>query len=384
MIYDDTVTRITGDRTGVVRMENPFLNRAADGSDYLTPSSSINRVRLAKLPVYGVDDEIEGLTVKEFFSAKLIRKEIKKNADALHIDLDCDEKKLPRRLAQKSEDESDVSGSRLATDIIRKFGGRLGLLLLALKLGESENRAARADWTDAHWEYLAGIEDIVLVGGLASGRFGEIMKARVNEVFALKGVRPYNILLYNNASQVAVLGCASCIKERDGAFVVMDFGQTGIKRSCVIKSGGEIAKVKTFETLPSILMEWETPDCEERLRQAKELHGYLTDAVGRTFDEAKLAAKAEPGGEVVISVASYTVNGALDESRGGYAKLCALGKNYAELLSEELSGRLRRSVSVRLIHDGTAVALNFRDRKNTLCLSVGSYFGVGFPDTRTV
>lgn len=366
-------------------MENPFLNRAKtpNGSDYLTPMCSVNKIRLAKLPLRGIDDSIEGLTVKEFFSAKLIAETVKRDAAQLHIDLDgVNEKKLPRKLAEKACDESDSSGRALALSIIRRFGDRLGLLLLALRLGERENRDARPDWTDAHWAYWAQVQDIILVGGLASGTFGKLLRERVRYIFELAGAQPYEIHLYENASEVAVLGCAGCIKEESGVFVVMDFGQTGIKRSYIVKSGGEITEVKKLEPYPSQFMDWEMPDDAEKLRQAKALHKYLATAVENAYSEAKRQTQTEPSGDILISIASYTVDGALNSSRGGYAKLCALGSSYAEILSEELSGRLRREVRVRLIHDGTAVALNFRERENTVCLSVGSYFGIGFPETR--
>ena len=366
-------------------MENPFLHKAkAPGSsDYLTSDCSVNRIRLVKLPVRGVDDEIEGLTVKEFFSAKLVSAAVKEHADELHIDIGaCHDNKLPRALAEKANDNDDPQGAAFARAMMTRFGNRLGLLLLALKLGEPENRAARADWTDAHWDYWAQVKDIILVGGLASGLFGELLRERVGAVFALRGAEPYNILLYENAAHAAVIGCAGCIKERDGVFVVMDFGQTSIKRSFVVKTDGEVTEVKTLESLPSVNMEWEMPGDDERLTQAKELHAYLASAVENTFIEAEQATKTRPGCEIIISIASYTVNGALNDVRSGYAKLCALGSNYAELLSWELSGRLRRDICVRLIHDGTAVALNFRGRERTVCLSVGSYFGVGFPDTQ--
>lgn len=365
-------------------MENPFLKRSEQGEwEYLTPECSVNRIRLVKLPVYGVDDSVEGLTVKEFFSNKLIIETIKKNADALHIDAESvTEKRLPVELNRKADDENDPSGAALARDIMTVFGRRLGLLLLALRFGEKENREAKTDWSERHWEYWAQVRDIILVGGLASGRFGEILREQVGSVFALAGVLPYNIILYDNSSQVAVLGCASCIKGGDGVYVVMDFGQTGIKRSYVEKRGDEIESVRELETIPSINMEWEMPSENERERQAKELHAYLCSAVERTYLEAKLETKREPRGEIIISIASYAKGGELNRERGGYAKLCALGSSYGEIISLELSGRLRRDVNVRFIHDGTAVALNFRDRKNTVCLSIGSYFGIGFPETK--
>ena len=365
-------------------MENPFLKTSAQtGGEYLTSECSVNKLRLVRLPVYGVDDEIEGLTVKEFFSNKIIIDTIKRNAGGLHIDLETvRESKLPLRLNEKASDEGDADGSALAQSIMTTFGRRLGLLLLALKLGQKENRDARSDWSDLHWEYWAQVRDIILVGGLASGRFGEVLREQVGAVFEKAGVEPYRIILYDNAPQVAVLGCVSCIKGGDGIYVVMDFGQTGIKRSYVLKRGDETESIKQLESYPSKYMEWEMPSDDERLRQAKELHRYLVSAVEQTYLEAKHETKTEPQSEIIISVASYTTGGELNSTRGGYAKLCALGKNYAEMLSWELSGRLRRDVTVRLIHDGTAVALNFRNRKNTVCLSIGSYFGVGFPETK--
>ena len=363
-------------------MDNPFLNKSGR-TEYVTSTCSVNRIRLAKLPIYGVDDSIEGLSVQEFFNVKLVIAEIKANAEGLHIDVEStDEKALPKLLAEKAVDISDSSGSELAKNIMKKFGRRLGMFLLALKLSEKENRAARSDWNDEHWEYWQQLDDVILVGGLASGIFGDTMKECVKEVFARAGVKPYNVLTYDNSQHVAVLGCASCIKQQDGVFVVMDLGQTNMKRSFVVKSGGEVIKLEKLETFPSKYMEWNIPDKAEERRQAAELHRYIVSAAEQAYREAESMTGCEPGGEIVISVASYVVNGKLNDNRSGYAKLCILGDNYAECLGYELSGRLRRNISVKLVHDGTAVALNFRSKKNTVCLSVGSYFGVGFPETK--
>lgn len=367
-------------------MQNPFLNRVSDPgkSDYLTSACSVNRIRLAKLPVYGVDDEIEGLTVKEFFSTRLVIEEIKKNADALNIDLsNVHEKKLPRLLAKRLDDEDETAAAE-ALRIIRKFGNRLGLLFLALKEGDEENRRARDDWSDEHWEYWAQISDIILVGGLASGKLGEILKNQVYYIFSLRNIVPYNIYLYDNSSDVGVLGCATQISAADGVNVVMDFGQTSIKRCIVTKNSGEITEIKTLDSYPSKYMDWEMPNEEEKLRQAKKLHKYLIKAIQDTYNTAKSLTKTEPNSEIVISIASYVIDGALNAERSGYAKLCSLGSNYAECLWWDLSGSLRKDVIVKLIHDGTAMALNFSDRKNTVCLSLGSYFGIGFPETKLV
>ncbi len=373
-------------QNGVSVMQNPFLNRVDDPnkSDYLTSVCSINRIRLRKLPLYGIDDSIEGLTVKEFFSTKLVIEEIKKYHKRLDINLDkYEEKKLPKILSDRL-DSSDKEAAKTAKMITTKFGLRLGLLFLALKSGQKENREAREDWTYKHWEYWKQISDIILVGGLANGRFGEELKSCIKYVFSAAGVIPYNIILYDNASDVGVLGCTTQISSKNGVNIVMDFGQTNIKRCFVTKSRGEITDIKTLEPYPSRYMDWVMPDESEKLRQAKKLHQYLLKAIEDTYNTAKALTNTEPNSEIVISIASYTIDGALNADRSGYAKLCTLGKNYAECLWWELSGRLRKDVVVKLIHDGTAIALNFSDRKNTVCLSLGSYLGVGFPETKLV
>ena len=254
MWYDGVIIL---DMIGVSVMQNPFLNSVDDPnkSDYLTSVCSINRIRLRKLPLYGIDDSIEGLTVKEFFSTKLVIEEIKKYHKELEIDLGkYEEKKLPKVLSKRLDSKKELI-VQTAKNITNKFGRRLGLLFLALKKGDKENRIAREDWSDKHWEYWSQISDIILVGGLANGRFGEEQKNCVESVFEAARINPYNIILYDNASDVGVLGCATQLSSTDGVNIVMDFGQTNIKRCYVTKSRGEITEIRTLEPYPSKYMD---------------------------------------------------------------------------------------------------------------------------------
>jgi len=57
-----------------------------------------------------------------------------------------------------------------------------------------------------------------------------------------------------------------------------------------------------------------------------------------------------------------------------------LSNDYAKLLMEDLSGMLHKKVKVRLVHDGTANALYFSEIENSVCVSLGTAFGVGFTD----
>ena len=71
---------------------------------------------------------------------------------------------------------------------------------------------------------------------------------------------------------------------------------------------------------------------------------------------------------------------ALELIDAGYAKLNVLCDNYEEYLSRSISDVLDKSIRVRLIHDATAVGLYFSDCPKSVCLTLGTFIGVGFTD----
>jgi len=48
---------------------NPFVSKTEHNTEYLTSNCSLNKVRLAKLPVYGIEDFMEGKRMNELFGA---------------------------------------------------------------------------------------------------------------------------------------------------------------------------------------------------------------------------------------------------------------------------------------------------------------------------
>lgn len=360
-------------------MNNPFISvDEQSNSQYLTENCSLNRMVVAKLPLKGIEDSLEGKTADTIFSTSVLIEAIMENAPVLSIDTaNTPRSKLPLLLEQRLTDR-DESVCASAEALVKKFGYRLGLIFLTLKTGERENREARLDWTDRHWEYWAQLKTVILVGGLANGILGTRLKEYALELFAAAGVEPYDFILFENASFVGVMGCASKISNPDCVAAVFDFGQTNIKRCIVKKAGEEIAGVTTLPSVESKYMKSDVPDRNEKRSMALCLHKYLINTVLDTYREAEK--NDELSDEIIISIASYTVGGRLNDRRGGYAKLSLLCNNYAECLSEELSGRLKHRVRVRLIHDGTAVALYFGGYRDAVCITMGTGFGVGFPD----
>lgn len=358
-------------------MKNPFLITAPNGNVYIDKECSLNKMIIAKAPIKGIDDSIEGKTVSQIFSTSVIADEILLNRDRLKISEDTPKEKLTF-LLMECFNSNDESICECAKEIAVKFGKRLGLILLTLKTGLPENREVRQTWNDSHWEYWKNIDNIIAVGGLTSGEFGRELVRTAQSVCTINSKPAYKIIIFENAYNTGVIGCAKLLNNPNGINLLMDFGQTNMKRSIVKRENDEIVSIENLPLVPSKYMEWQVEGADEKRRQAILLHRHIMEVITDAYHKAEQKGKVSP--EIVISIASYIYNGRLDENRGGYAKLCVLYKNYGEYLSEELSSVLKTKVNVTLVHDGTAVALCFADYKKSVCITLGTFLGVGFPD----
>ena len=366
---------------------NPFISMTENDEEYLTSRCSLNKVILAKLPLYGIEDSMEGKSMSELFGAGIIIDEIKNCADALGINLsDYKTMDLPKILDEKIDE-----GNEEAIRIARKYGSRLGMFFLVLKTGLYENRAAREDWDDEHWEYWANIDTVYLAGGLAAGRMGEYMFMVVKEMFEKANVPMYNIVRNINSSEMGAKGCLTVLEDDNDVHILFDFGQTKIKRLIAVRryykdneedtADDSFDKEYTLIKLPSIKsinMDWYVEDVKERRRQAEELHNYIVENIVNTYNEA--LQYGDIRWEIIISIASYVKEGRINSDRSGYAKLCMLSPNYAGYLANVLEDRLNRKIIIKLVHDGTAAALYYKGASNSVCITVGTAFGVGFPD----
>lgn len=360
-------------------MKNPFLSYSQESkTEYVTSLCSVNRSIIRHIPVKGLADDIIGKSANQIFSAKLISQEIKEQAEKRGVDISgYTDQNLPKFLDDATYSENIVE-KVMADAIVRKYGIRLGVILLTLKQGHPKNKAVRYDWNDAHWQYWANLKTVILTGGLSGGLLGRRLKEQILYVFDMAGETPYNIMLFDNGSHIGTMGCAKLLPDTCECAAVLDFGQTNLKRCIIRKKKGDIAEFTKLLTKPSMHMELDTSDSPENCARAIELHRYLANVVADTCKEA-----LQTGGfcnKVIISIANYVVDNKLFRDRGGYAKLFNLTEEYGSLLSHDVSSILHRQVDVRLVHDGTAIGLYFSDVPQSICLSLGTAFGVGFTD----
>ena len=266
------------------------------------------------------------------------------------------------------------------TQIDDELVGSLEIVETIKRISEPYKRVNRKFHPD---DSVIDVNGVKIGGGnfaIIAGPCSVESKEQIIEVFDMAGESVYNISLFENSSHIGAMGCAKLITESDKNFAVLDMGQTNIKRCLLTKRSGELSNINVLETMPSINMELDFSDSVENYSRAFELHRYLVNILADTCKDIEL--KRGETGEVIVSIANYVVGGTLNTFRGGYAKLSLLGHDYASLLSDELSSRLHRPMRVRLLHDGTAIALNFAGQKDTVCLSLGTAFGVGFPPER--
>lgn len=355
-------------------MKNPFL---ADGA--LGINASINKIVIEKLP-FQIDEELAGKTAMDIFSTRQLVEEIKRNADSLCICMEMtEEKDLPRFLADCFHSEKK-SISDTAEGIARKFGRRLALILMTIKKGEEENRKMRKDWTDAHWDYWAGIQTIILSGGLASGEIGRKLKYYYEETLREFHQDGYQIILGKDSAHAALYGCAShLLEENADGFVVLDYGQSFVKRSFLTRKNGKVEKITVFEKMRSEHVDWIVEDPALEILEAENLSEYMLNVLINTVKHVESHQK-RVGNQFILSIANYVRNGTF-AYRGGYGKLSLYKKNYGEYFEAELGKRLGRQVHVFFLHDGTAMAEGYPGYPDSVCVSLGTAFGVGFPKT---
>lgn len=332
------------------------------------------------MPDCSVSQDLTGKSAQNVFSTDLFIEEIKNSADKLQIDISSlQEKSLPIYLETclKSSNSEVVTA---ASNILRLFGERLAVILLCLKEGAHENRKARKDWEDAHWNYWNSIEQIILVGGLASPPLGDYLKQYVEQVFKLSNKCPYHIILGEDSTYAGLKGCATFLEHSEDSHVnlIFDYGQSFIKRSYVIMENGYVKDIIVLDKKLSQHVEWDIKDSDIENKEAVLLNNHFLETIARTIHEVEQKGYSiHP--HIILSIANYVKDGVI-ANRGGYGKLRLIAPNYADYLSSWLKNKYNKDYHFTLVHDGTAMAAGYSGYTKSVCLSLGTAFGVGFPD----
>ena len=343
--------------------------------DRLTPSASLNRVRIVDLPGVALEASVKGKTAYELLSAQALADYLREHASALGLDADLsDAARLP--IAFDRCFEADNKHIRAAAEeVAGHFGRRLGYLILTLKRGDAANRRAREEWDDSYWAYWASIQEIWLGGGLVSGYLGRRLRQYAQTALAEAGTIDCALHLSPYSSALPLVGAARCFPPESQAGLVFDFGHSYIKRACALYESGTLMVLRLLSPLAA---DWTEP-AEDPADQSRRWAERMTDVMADTW-QATCTSGLAPAPAMVASIASYVIDGqpaAYD--RGIYAQLRAISDNLGRWLSQHVGKRVERPVEIVLLHDGTAAARTYAGTAHAAVIMLGTALGVGFP-----
>ena len=340
----------------------------------LTPSVSLNRVRLVDLPGLAVDTNVKGKTGFDLVSAVALARLIRQHAGSLQLDPNLNDDAL--RLALDSCFVSPDATVRAAADAIgRRIGRNLGYILLTLKRGDAVNRAARTEWDDSYWHHWGRIKRVWLGGGLVGGRLGPVARDSALTIIGEANVGDYTLQISPHAPILPLVGAAAYAPPTCKTALVFDFGQTMIKRAWAVYEDGELTELHRLPSHPTGWTEIERAS-DDPAQQATRFFGRMVSIIAATWHRAGML----PGSPILTSVAAYVQDGHPMLAQGGaYGQLRHITDHLQTELARRVGAHLGVGIDVLLIHDGTAAATTFAGTKNTAVITVGTAMGIGFP-----
>jgi hypothetical protein len=341
---------------------------------HLTPSASLNRVRIVDLPGLSVDSEVKGQAGFQLMSAAALARLIRQHAASLALDPDLDDHELCLGL-------NDCLVSTTATirasaeGIGRRIGRNMGYVLLTLRRGDAVNRAARDEWDDSYWHHWGRIEQVWLGGGLVSGQLGPVVREHASAVFEEAGVQDFIIQISPYASMLPLVGAARYAPPGCDAALVFDFGSTLIKRAHAAYRHDELVELHCLTSRPTGWTEIEGASSDP-IQQAARFFDHLVSVIIDTRRSVGLS----PLSPILASVAAYVKDGHPMLAQGGaYYQLPLIADNLQAALAQRLGVQPGDTANVSLIHDGTAAAATYAGAKHAAIVTMGTALGVGFP-----
>ena len=305
----------------------------------------------------GIPPDLQGQRAFSVLSAQALTAIALDQADSLQIS--PLERAHPEALNVALRERLESPHERVrevATSVLQTFGLRLGYLIAILKRGDAESRAAREDWDDSYWAYWGRIERFYLGGGLACA---EVCDA------AVRAARDAGVSTYIEVAPFPaarpLTGAARSLALRDGAALVLDFGQTATKRAVAAYGEGLLCRLNMLPPVPSTTL------------QGRAYSGSMAELIVASLPQN-------------TSVAGICVSSYLDDKQ--HPAVYASGRlsgihdeieNLRTWLSDEVSRIARRAVEISLFHDCSAAGAGLSPGASSAIIMLGTALGSGFP-----
>lgn len=349
--------------TGCLPPDNPFA--AADA-----PARSLNRARLVELPGVAGVDALLGRSASDLLSAAGVTSLVRATADRLALDPDAPD---VLRALDATFDDPQTRPAALA--VAEAVGRRLGAVLLMLWRGDAANRAARPEWSEAHWATWRAMRRVVVGGGLVAGRLGEAAVPAAAAFLAAAGC-PVTVERSPYGDAIALVGLARHAPGDTDHMLLFDFGHTAVKHGLAIYRDGALVGVQRRPSRP--------PPCEVGWPEhtgphwAQQRWERMADAIAAAW-AAEIATGRGARVAVGLCLASHLQDGhPVGQDRGCYTILQELGPHLATFVRDDLAARLGSFRSLALLHDGLAAASTCAGEPHTVVLTLGTAIGVGY------
>ncbi len=346
--------------------------------DNLTPSASLNRLRIVDVPGIKIDPQVRGKTGYDLLSLRACAQLV--HVYAADLGLNDAHASEPVRFLDQGLQSDDMRIRRAAEKVGMQLGRHLGYLLAVLKRGDPVNRRARADWDTSYWKQWAAISDVFLGGGIVQGRLGSLMCEHASQLLAEAGVRDCTLHIALHPSHLPLIGAARSVPGGSSAALVFDFGNSFIKRGYALYRQETLTGVWLLPPVP-VPVQGLDPFTAEGGSPRPRLHQFALFIAGVIADTVQeVRSPGLPyGSALMASMACYLRDGQPLPRQGSlYAQLEMLSPNLSHLLSGAVSQLAKQPLTVELLHDGTAAARTYAGHVQTAIITLGTALGVGF------
>lgn len=346
----------------------------------LTPTASINRVRIVDLPpAYALRDEERGKTAYELLGAQAVYALIRERAHLLDLPMPLPDHPTNAIMVafQTCFTAKNPIIQGIAKEIRAIVHRRLALLLAVLRRGDAANREARPEWDDSYWNYWRSTSRIIIGGGLLRDGLGDTLNESLSLFFrtfddANPSSLPLQISHDSYGSYLPLIGAACTASPDMQRMAVLDFGGTSVKTGIAHYQHGALTFIKEKGSFAGPLGE---PYSLTQQTEAEKMVVFneMADRIAQTIQHGT---EPERIPHAAVSLAAYIdPNGhPYPNSTGGYAALHTVAPNLQTALADAVSEKVGRAITARLIHDGTAAATVYPGRA---VLVFGTAIGFG-------
>jgi hypothetical protein len=333
---------------------------------HLRPLASINRRRLIALP--GLDEDDVGRSGSELLTKPALNKSIRLHVEALQLEGTPDSD-LPQALNAVLFGP-DVPRRALATAIAEQHGRLMGYLIASILLSPHGLSDPMVAWEKAFLEqWRERAQEIVLGGGRANGRLGELIRDTAQKTLVRCDVERA-LSLADFPSYLPTIGAARSVPPSGhSAAVVFDFGGSKAKRGiAVYDRSGALCRLR-------VLPPRDTGQLTQREKTA-ELGAAMVAIIADTIRAVEPTFTLAP--TILCSVGAYVEEGEpVRMDRGPYTWLHRLSPDIRAWFSARIQEAVGRPVEIEFLHDCDVAACALAGRPNAAVLMLGTGLGVG-------